>query len=56
MAVSLGGALSAGPIASTTGLEDDVDGRPPGGVLPMGPTASTTKLEDDIDGRPPKGS
>jgi hypothetical protein len=47
-------ALSVGSAASTTEVEDDVDGRPPG-ALPVGPVASTTEVEDNVDGGPPWG-
>jgi hypothetical protein len=47
--------LPAGPAASTTEFEDDVDGEPPGGALPTGPVASTIEFEDDIDGGVPGG-
>jgi hypothetical protein len=44
-----------GPTASTTDVEDDVDGGPLG-ALPAGPIASTTEVQEDIDGGPPGGA
>jgi hypothetical protein len=40
-----------GSTASTTEVEEDVDGGPPGGTT-GGPAASTTDIEEDIDGGP----
>jgi hypothetical protein len=49
------GALPAGSIATTTEVEEDVDGRPPLEVLPVGPTTATTEVEEDVDGELPGG-
>jgi hypothetical protein len=46
--------LLAGSIVSTTKVEENVDGGPPG-VLPVSPAAATTEVEEDIDGGPPEG-
>jgi hypothetical protein len=48
------GSLPAGSAASTTNVEDDIDGGP-WGALPVGPATSTTDAEDDFDGRPSGG-
>jgi hypothetical protein len=48
------GALPVGSAASTTKVEDDVDGGPRG-ALPVGPAASTTEFEDDVNAGPPRG-
>jgi hypothetical protein len=44
--------LSTGPVAATTEVEEDVNGRPLG-VLPVGLAMATTEVEEDVDGRPP---
>jgi hypothetical protein len=41
----------AGPVASTTEVEDIIDGGPLGALL-VGPVASTTEVEEDLDGGP----
>jgi hypothetical protein len=43
--------LLVGPAASTTNVEDDIDGGPLG-VLPMGSVVSTIDVEEDVDGGP----
>jgi hypothetical protein len=48
------GELPAGPAASTTEVEDDVNGGPLG-ALSVGPVASTTEVADDVDDAPPGG-
>jgi hypothetical protein len=48
------GVLPVGSAASTTEVEEDVDGGTLG-VLPMGLTASTIEVDEDIDDGPPCG-
>jgi hypothetical protein len=50
------GALPAGPTASTTEVEDDINGGPPWGALSLGLAASTAEFEDDVDGGPLGGT
>jgi hypothetical protein len=45
-----------GLAASTTNVEDDIDGGSPRGALSVGPAASTTDVEDDVDGGPLGGA
>jgi hypothetical protein len=44
-----------GPVAATTEVVEDVDGRPIGGGLSTDPVVATTKVVENIDGRPPRG-
>jgi hypothetical protein len=46
------GALQAGLTASTTKVEEDIDGGPLE-ALSVGPVASTTEVEDNVDDSPP---
>jgi hypothetical protein len=45
-----------GPVASTIGVEEDVNGGPPRGALLVGLAVSTTEVEEDVDGKPPGGA
>jgi hypothetical protein len=47
-------ALPVGLIASTTEVEQGVDGRAPG-ALSTGPATATTKVEEDVNGGPLEG-
>jgi hypothetical protein len=45
-----------GPVAATTEVVEDFDGRPiGGGGLSTDPVVATTKVVENIDGRPPRG-
>jgi hypothetical protein len=46
--------LPTSSAATTTKVEEDVDGGPLG-VLSTGPAVTTTEVEEDIDGGPPLG-